>query len=208
MLPQQLLMLKVAARALIDCGITPKAAAKGEHDTVNQNTGVFVGIGLDLNSTNFSFRWDIINNARRWAERLGLGLSETELSAWTESLRDSVMKPLSANRTMGALGSIVASRIAREFRIGGPTYTVSCEENSSMRALEIAVRALQDGSLDQALAGGVDINGDMRSVLSTHHDRAFSASGQCRPFDAQADGTLIGEGAGAVCTETPGGCCT
>jgi len=198
MLPQQLLMLKVAARALMDCGITPKASAKGEHDAINQKTGVFIGIGLDLNSTNFSFRWDLVNKAREWAEHLDLKLSESELEAWTESLRDQVMKPLTANRTMGALGSIVASRIAREFRIGGPTYTVSCEENSSMRALEIAVRALQDGSLDQALAGGVDLNGDMRSVLSAHHGRSFSASGQCKPFDAQADGTVVGEGAGAV----------
>ncbi|MFP6615852.1 MAG: beta-ketoacyl synthase N-terminal-like domain-containing protein, partial [Candidatus Hydrogenedentota bacterium] len=198
MLPQQLLMLKVAARALIDCGITPKSATLGQHDELHQKTGVFIGIGLDLNSTNFSFRWSLANKAKQWAKQLGLDLTSAELDDWIESLRDAFIPPLTANRTMGALGSIVASRISREFRIGGPSYTVSSEENSSIRALEIAVRALQDGSLDQAVAGAVDLNGDMRSVLTTHHDRAYSPTGTCRPFDAQADGTIIGEGAAAV----------
>ncbi|MFP6584296.1 MAG: beta-ketoacyl synthase N-terminal-like domain-containing protein [Candidatus Hydrogenedentota bacterium] len=198
MLPQQLLMLKVAARALIDSGLNPKEAASGIHDKTNERTGVFIGIGMDLNATNFSFRWSLANKAKEWARQLGLSLSPDELDDWIESLRDAFIPPLSANRTMGALGSVVASRIAREFRIGGPSYTISSEENSSARAIEVAVRALQSGSLDQAVAGGVDLNGDMRSVLTSHQERAYSPSGTCRPFDAQADGSLVGEGAAAV----------
>lgn len=198
MLPQQLLMLKVAARALMDGGVTPKAAANGEFDKQHERTGVFIGIGMDLNATNFSFRWSIQNKARDWAKQLGLDLNPAELDDWIASLRDAFIPPLSANRTMGALGSIVASRIAREFRIGGPSYTISSEENSSARAIEVAVRALQDRSLDQAIAGGVDLSGDMRAVLSVHQDRSYSPSGTCRPFDSQADGTVVGEGAAAV----------
>ena len=37
---------------------------------------------------------------------------------------------------MGALGSIVASRVAKEFRAGGPSFTLSSEEISGLRALE------------------------------------------------------------------------
>ena len=48
-------------------------------------------------------------------------------------------------------GSIAASRIAREFHFGGPSFTIAAEENSGVRALEVAVRALQRGELDQAL---------------------------------------------------------
>ena len=44
---------------------------------------------------------------------------------------------------MGALGGLVASRIAREFRLGGPSFTVSSEETSGLRALEIAERTLR-----------------------------------------------------------------
>ena len=99
---------------------------------------------------------------------------------------------------MGALGSIVASRIAREFRIGGPSFTLSSEENSGIRALETAVRLLQAGELDRALVGAVDLAGDLRAVLGHHALRPLSVSGQGVPFAEDADGDVIGEGAGAV----------
>ena len=105
---------------------------------------------------------------------------------------------MNANRTMGALGNIVASRIAREFRIGGPSFTLSSEENSGLRALETAVRLLRTGQLDRALVGAVDLAGDPRAVLGQHAVQPFSASGSGRPFDRQADGGIVGEGASAV----------
>ncbi|MGH7173478.1 MAG: beta-ketoacyl synthase N-terminal-like domain-containing protein, partial [Gemmataceae bacterium] len=165
-LPQQLLMLQVAAEAL-------DAAALREEQ--RPRTGVFIGLGLDLNTTNFHFRWSL-----------------------DPSLRDAAGPPLTASRTMGSLGSIVASRIAREFHLGGPSFTISSEESSGLRALEVAVRALQQGEIDRAIAGAVDLAGDVRAVLATHQHRPFSASGRACPFDADADGTLPGEGAAAV----------
>ena len=72
--------------------------------------------------------------------------------------------PLSADRTLGALASITASRIAREFKMGGVGHTVSCGESSGLQALELAVRSLQDRSLDLAVAGGVDFSGDLRAL--------------------------------------------
>ena len=133
MLPQQLLALKVAAGALNDCS----ASLDESHaNNMRERTGVFVGLGLDLNSTNFTVRWSMLREARKWAETLGLDLSKAKLEAWVEELRRAAGPPLTANRTMGALGSIVASRIAREFRLGGPSFTVSSEDTSSLRALE------------------------------------------------------------------------
>ena len=165
-LPQQLLMLQVAAEAI-------EAARPREEQ--RPRTGVFIGLGLDLNTTNFHFRWSL-----------------------DPALRDAAGPPLTASRTMGSLGSIVASRIAREFHLGGPSFTLSSEENSGLHALEAAVRALQQGEIDQAVAGAVDLAGDVRAVLATHQHRPFSATGRACPFDAEADGTLPGEGAAAV----------
>ena len=34
-------------------------------------TGVFLGLGLDFNTTNFTFRWALLPWARHWASRLG-----------------------------------------------------------------------------------------------------------------------------------------
>jgi acyl transferase domain-containing protein/3-hydroxymyristoyl/3-hydroxydecanoyl-(acyl carrier protein) dehydratase len=166
MLPQQLLMLNVMANALEDARFEPEDRLR---------SGVFIGIALDLNTTNFHFRWSV-----------------------DEAVRANSGPPLTANRTMGALGGIVASRIAREFRIGGPSYTISSEETSGMRALEVGIRALQARELDSCLVGGVDLAGDVRTVLATHAVRHYSASGFARPFDADADGSVVGEGAVAL----------
>ncbi len=189
MLPRQLLMLKAADEALQDAGLK-------KEDLLF--TGVFIGTGLDLNATNFSFRWGMQKFARRWAEQQGLTLTDAELNAWVAALRDSAGPALSANRVMGALGSIVASRVAKEFRIGGPSFTLSSEENSGLRALEVGVRALQEGSINRAIVGAADMAGDLRSVLGQHDSQPFAIKGTARPFDKDADGTMIGEGAAAV----------
>ena len=189
MLPQQLLMLKVAAGAI---------AAAGLDQNLGPGAGVFVGIGLDQNATNFHLRWSMADRARAWNQKAGLGCSGEALAGWQQALREAVSPALTANRTMGALGGIVASRIARQFRISGPSHTISSEETSGLRALECAVRALQNRELDLALVGAVDLAGDVRAVVGMHAGRQFSASGRIRPFDAAADGTLPGEGAAAV----------
>ena len=189
MLPQQLLMLQSAAAAMADAGLDRSE---------NLRAGVFIGIALDLNSTNFSFRWSIGEKASLWAKELGLDLSDRELADWTSALRDQSGPPLTANRTMGALGSVVASRIAREFRVGGPSFTLASEESSGMRALETAVRQLQLGEIDRAIVGAVDLAGDLRAALGQHMGRPYSSSGHALPFDQEADGSIVGEGAGCV----------
>jgi acyl transferase domain-containing protein/3-hydroxymyristoyl/3-hydroxydecanoyl-(acyl carrier protein) dehydratase len=189
MLPQQLLMLKSAAASISDAGLDREG---------NLNTGVFIGISLDLNSTNFSVRWSAAEKAAQWSAELGLDPAPEEFAAWVEELKDAISPPLTANRTMGALGNIVASRIAREFRCGGPSFALSSEESSGIRSLAAAVRLLQNREIDRAIVGAVDLAGDIRAVLGRHSGRPLSASGSSRPFDQTADGGIIGEGAASV----------
>ena len=185
MLPQQLLMLDTAARAIADAG------GKGL-----ENAGVFIGLGLDLNTTNFHFRWALAETARKYAAGQGWQLSDSAESDLLSALREKAGPALSANRTMGALGGIVASRIAREFHVGGPSFTISSGETSGLRALEAAVRALRAGELDTALVGAVSLDGDPRALNAADSLRPFAP--QARPFDASAAGTLPGEGAAAL----------
>jgi acyl transferase domain-containing protein/3-hydroxymyristoyl/3-hydroxydecanoyl-(acyl carrier protein) dehydratase len=191
MLPQQLLMLLAADDALRDAG------SRGSDDA-RLRMGVFIGIELDLNTTNFDIRWSLLERARAWNAELHLGLSESELATWAAELRDSAGAALNANRTMGALGGIVASRVAREFHVGGPSFTISSDETSGMHALEVAFRLLQQGELDQALVGAVDLAGDVRVLLATHHEQPGRVGGEGaaavvlkRLEDAQRDGDRI-----------------
>ncbi|MFM8470097.1 MAG: beta-ketoacyl synthase N-terminal-like domain-containing protein, partial [Limisphaerales bacterium] len=157
LLPQQALMLEVARDALADASVT-------EPDSTR--TGVFIGLGLDLRTTDFHFRWSMLDRASDWANRLPTDVSEQDQAAWAARVVEAAGPPLNADRTMGALAGTNASRIAKEFRIGGQSYTVCSEDTSGLSALEIAVRALQRGELDLALAGGVELTGDLRARLA------------------------------------------
>jgi len=191
MLPQQLLMLMVAAEAIAD--------ARWKQDQLLQ-TGVSIGLSLDMNTTNFHFRWSLLNRVREWNQERGLNLSDEELKAWADHLRDEAGPPLTANRTMGALGAVTASRVAREFHIGGPSFTLSCEENSGLRAVSVAMRLLQKGELNQALVGAVDLSSDLRAVLadaSGWHEIHTDPKRQ-RGLSVETKSRPIGEGAAAV----------
>ena len=157
MLPQQSLMLKVAAEAARDARWDERLAL---------STCVLIGIGLDLSTTNYHLRWSLAAQARQWNDRLELGLSRGELERWIGELKSAAGPALSANRTIGSLGGMVANRIARELRIGGPSFTVSCDETSGMQALAIAATWLARRELDAAIVGAVDLAGDLRAVLA------------------------------------------
>ena len=171
-LPQQVLMLLAADAALAGVKLA---------DDARPRTGVFIGLDLDLNTTNFHFRWWVLKHAEEWAARLGLRPSSPEYAIWKRELIEATGPALNANRVMGALGSIAASRIARAFHLGGPSFTLSSGDTSGLRAVAAAVRSLQRGELDAALAGAVDLAGDVRSLLA-----------------AGADGRTAGDGAAAV----------
>ncbi|CAN5297000.1 hypothetical protein BH11PLA2_BH11PLA2_40630 [soil metagenome] len=169
MLPQQLLMLETAAAALDDC--------ESEVAGPDPRSGVFVGLGLDLNTTNFHLRWASLSSASE-------GRGEPE--------------PLTPDRVMGALGSIAASRIARAFQFGGPSFTCCSEETSAGRAIELAVRALRTGEIDRAVAGGVELTGDPRALLATHELKPYTRDGVALAMGPFAHGATPADGAAAL----------
>ncbi|MBS1149559.1 MAG: omega-3 polyunsaturated fatty acid synthase, partial [Myxococcaceae bacterium] len=190
LLPQQLLMLKVAAEALDDSG----GLGAGPH----LRAGTVVGLGLDLDTTSFHLRWLVRERVRTYQRELGLTLTAEQSEQWAAGLADALSPVLDSTRTLGALGGIVASRLAREFHFGGPSFVVAGEEGSGLRSLEVATRMLQRGEVDLMLAGAVDLAGDIRQVLATDALRPYSRSGTAAPFDRAADGPTVSEGAAAV----------
>ena len=180
MLPQQLIMLEVAAAALEDAG-----ADADEAPVDRLAMGVFVGIGLDLDTTDFHFRWTA--PARRTVAMDRTSTGETVSAAWLSEVRDAAHPPLTANRTMGALGSIAASRLARALRAGGPSFSIACEALSGLRALETAMRALARGEIDTALVGAVDFSCDPRALVADDEHHRFAPAGAARPFEAHSN---------------------
>ena len=171
MLPQQQLMLLVASESLRDMQqAKPRRVDPADAAALGNRTGVFIGVELDPNTTNFHLRWSVEEQASQWAARLGFKLTDQQMGEWVSQMKDAVGPPLTANRVMGNLGGIVASRLAREFNVGGPSFTISSDVHSGLRACEMAVHSLRRGELDQALVGTVDLPCDIRchaSILSS-----------------------------------------
>lgn len=189
MLPQQVLALQSAAAAISDAGLSEEG---------RDRAGVFLGAAFDLGVTHYDFRWTLAARADEWAKAKGHALDSAEREAWLKSLRDAAGPALTANRVMGGLASVAASRIAREFRLGGPSFTISAEENSGLKAVEAAARALQRGEIDAAVVSAADAAGDARALAGAHAARPYSPTKRSRPFDQAADGTVPGEGAASV----------
>ncbi|MFE9870164.1 SDR family NAD(P)-dependent oxidoreductase [Micromonospora sp. NPDC005686] len=94
--------------------------------------------------------------------------------------------------------SFVAGRLAYTFDLRGPMASVTTACSSSMLAVHLAAQSLRSGESDVALAGGVSLM--ITPELSVFMGRigAISPTGRCRPFAADADGILRGDGCGVV----------
>jgi acyl transferase domain-containing protein len=98
----------------------------------------------------------------------------------------------------GLSHSAGVGRISYVFGFEGPSVAVDTASSSSLVALFQAVRSLQDGNCNLALAGGV--NAILAPVNSLLMSKAglLSADGRCKSFSAEASGFGRGEGCGVV----------
>ena len=89
-------------------------------------------------------------------------------------------------------------RVAFALGLGGPAMAVDTACSSSLVATHQAVTGLQRGDADLALAGGVNIILSGRLLEFRANAGMLSPDGQCKTFDASANGYVRGEGCGIV----------
>jgi 8-amino-7-oxononanoate synthase len=98
----------------------------------------------------------------------------------------------------GNLLNMAAATVAQVYDFGGPAFSIDAACSSALVALHNAVTFLRTGQLDLAFAGGVYLNLLPDNLVGFSRIGAVSRSGTCKPFDAEADGFLMGEGVGVV----------
>jgi acyl transferase domain-containing protein/NAD(P)-dependent dehydrogenase (short-subunit alcohol dehydrogenase family) len=106
--------------------------------------------------------------------------------------------PWQENSFPGLLGNVVAGRIANRLDLHGTNCVVDAACASTLSAAHLAFLELQTGQADMVITGGTDTFNDIFMYMCFSKTPALSASGKIRPFDADSDGTLIGEGLGMV----------
>ncbi|WP_052405758.1 hybrid non-ribosomal peptide synthetase/type I polyketide synthase [Paraburkholderia heleia] len=100
-------------------------------------------------------------------------------------------------KLMGA-GDFVATRTAYKLGLTGPAISVQTACSTSLTAISLAVENLRAGRCDMALAGGVSITFPQKRGYFYEEGGMGAPDGVCRPFDADAKGTVFGSGAGVV----------
>ncbi len=125
------------------------------------------------------------------------GLSDEQTEAIVQKIADGYV-PWQEQSFPGLLGNVVAGRIANHLDLGGSNCVVDAACASSLSAIHLASLELTSGRADMALTGGVDTFNDIFMYMCFSKTPALSPSGDARPFDAEGDGTILGEGVGVV----------
>jgi acyl transferase domain-containing protein/acyl carrier protein len=92
----------------------------------------------------------------------------------------------------------LSTRVAYKLNLKGPAVTVQTACSTSLVAVYHACQSLLSHQCDLALAGGVTVTVPQKTGYQYHERGIGSPDGHCRPFDAKAQGTVGGSGAGVV----------
>ncbi|MUM18461.1 aminotransferase class I/II-fold pyridoxal phosphate-dependent enzyme [Mycobacterium sp. CBMA271] len=183
--PQHRILLTATREALEDAGFDQQSFA-------GRSVGVYVGISTS------DFR-ELVVSAPLRGVQLGAGEFGDPSGSAIDSRALTADVPVVRPFTMpGSLLNMSAAMISRAFNLRGPSMAVDAACASSLVALNNAVLALRSRQCEVAIVAGVHLNLVPDSLVMFSKIGAVSKSGVCAPFDAAADGFVLGEGAGVI----------
>ncbi|MEZ0115425.1 polyketide synthase PksN [Catenulispora sp. EB89] len=92
----------------------------------------------------------------------------------------------------------LATRLSYKLDLKGPSYTVQTACSTSLVAIHLACQGLINGECDMALAGGVTVKLPQTKGYLYEDGAILSKDGYVRTFDAEASGTVLGNGVGVL----------
>lgn len=137
-----------------------------------------------------------------------IGSSIGGFSACDHAYRDFYLKGRASPLTIpSSMNSGPAANVSIRFGLGGPLFNVDGACASATHSVGQALQMIRSGILDVVVAGGAD------SVFTLGVMTAWSAlrilsklvdepARACRPFSADRDGIVLGEGAGVLVLES------
>ncbi|EKG13586.1 Beta-ketoacyl synthase, partial [Macrophomina phaseolina MS6] len=119
-------------------------------------------------------------------------------TSFIEYLENSTCHPPTAFTCTGTLRAFLCGRISHYFGWTGPSELIDTACSASLVAINRACRAVRTGECPIALAGGINIMAGCQNFLNLSKAGFLSETGQCKPFDAGADGYCRSEGVGLI----------
>jgi malonyl CoA-acyl carrier protein transacylase len=196
------LTMWLADRAIRESGILESGIpAERIGVIISQNSGEAAGTLTNIIIR--AYTHDILTAVKRAVQ-----LTPDQESAIEREVRSGRMAP-DDTTLLGRLNCAAAGFICNRYGFMGPSYAVSAACSTSLVAMYSAVQMIRNGIIDAAIVGGGE------DSLTHLHFLEFSAVGALyglsgrhrppqetsRPFDAQRDGMVLGEGGGMIVIE-------
>jgi len=198
--PQHRLLLDAVRGALEDAGLdAPRSAAASARASAaawdRARTGVFIGASVSEHKELVTAKLRMMMLAQGQFGRRPSAQTQAELDELTAALAQDAL-PMRAFSIAGNLLNMAAAVVAQQWNLGGPAFALDAACSSALVATHQAVVNLRAGEIDTAIAGGVYLNLLPDNLVGFSRIGAISRAGECRPFDASADGFVMGEGVG------------
>ncbi|HEV9035439.1 MAG TPA: amino acid adenylation domain-containing protein, partial [Puia sp.] len=92
----------------------------------------------------------------------------------------------------------LCARVSYKLNLRGPSLNINTACSTSLVATDLACQELMAGKCEMAVAGGISVTLHDNEGYIYHKGMVMSPDGRCRAFDAEAAGTVGGNGSGAV----------
>ena len=147
--------------------------------------------------------WEALERAGLSPEALGgsrtgvfLGMCSQDYAA--RQIEEQGLRWIDPFAATGNAPSVAAGRVSYLLNLQGPCVAVDTACSSALMALHLARQSLQSGECDLAIVMSANLILSPLGTLYFSQLNALSSDGRCRTFDADADGYVRGEGAGAL----------
>jgi acyl transferase domain-containing protein len=150
--------------------------------------------------------WEALERAghavdRRKRERVGVFVGVMNNDYGQRVLEAGGLEGIDAS-FMGARGNCaIAGRVSYAFGFQGPSLVLDTACSSSLVALHLASQSLRNGECSMALVGGVNLMLSPEVSVYLSRSGALSPDGQCKTFDASADGAVRAEACAVLVVE-------
>lgn len=125
---------------------------------------------------------------------LGAGFPDFML----EQIKQLPLSQINPYSGMGMADFSMTARVAFHFGFEGPAMLIKTACSSGLVAVHQAMRALQSGDCDYAIAGGINLIQSPEISVCLTKGGFLSPEGRCKSFDANANGYVRSEGCGLV----------
>ncbi|WP_114327690.1 beta-ketoacyl synthase N-terminal-like domain-containing protein [Candidatus Colwellia aromaticivorans] len=186
LIPQQLMMMKVADNAAKDAGLKE-----------GSNVAVLVAMGIELELHQYRGRVNLSTQIEESLLQQGVTLSTEQRETLTNIAKDGVAFAAQLNQYTSFIGNIMASRISALWDFSGPAITLSAEENSVYRCVELAENLFQTSDIDAVIIASVDLAGSVENITLRQHYGKVSVEGKAASNTLNQEQWLVGEGAAA-----------